>query len=713
MKIEQISMISFGEVHGLTLSLPLQMPLTECGIDAETLSAFLGFIFYGNAEPYPSHSAPALEGFLVFISEDNVRYQISRKAVPDEDGAPDSSYVTVENLTSGTPCTLDTTPGEAFFGVSEDVFLALILSPDMIASPLPPQLQNELDSLLQSNKDSLRQARILERIDEARNSLLLPSGTGGAIYELERQAEDIKRQINASNQVKTRIASIEDSLSHIEQECAEAEDSLKKLQELDTAYQNLSRVRAYDSLHRLEDDLDVIKEEYAAFCQAHTINGFLPDEAYREEIARGRLSVSESARQFHSAQKALKLIEEEQSFDKRIEQYANNAEKYGGITDVRKTANTLSRRIAHTTLFTILAVFLAAFFSVGGLLAQKVNIELALVLFSLALTAFFSAIVLLCNRHQTANALLILCRDYGAKYKSELFAKLQLLESETERKSLYESKVQIARSQLEKRSRSFMNALAALNATAQKWGRTIDTLKTAEQLDLLDEDLYEFFDKNRTFLLRLHECENKVALARRNLSGYSEITVRALVSPSKRENLACLEREGRIDEITSGIAFYREKLEELNARKTDLQENRAELSARINSPSELTSRLHELYSRISSTRALYRSYRIAKELFMLIDSDSATNVRSLYTNYTDALRDKLQSAPIPCDAECALALRLTLTDLLFREQPPFLCASPLFSDGDTAFLDAIREKAGKKSRQVILLPHQNQKENAS
>ena len=98
------------------------------------------------------------------------------------------------------------------------------------------------------------------------------------------------------------------------------------------------------------------------------------------------------------------------------------------------------------------------------------------------------------------------------------------------------------------------------------------------------------------------------------LTNQSEIAVRALVSPFKRENLRKLERENRIKEISQGIDFYNRRTELLKEHIESLLKAREESASSIGTPLSLYSERDLLSARKNALMSIYRSYLAFQEL---------------------------------------------------------------------------------------------------
>lgn len=616
MKIEELSVISFGAVRLFTV-VPdrcQNTPWEDGGGNRVPTAAFLTFIFYGKLPPSLLAPDTLSHGVLTAVKNDGRPLCIERKTVTDREGVR-SDTLSVTDPDTNEPFFCERALGEELFGINASTFELLF---ELDANrPLSAQNADACRILLGLDAKKERFAHAVRRIDEAASSLLRPNQRGGAIYELEKKQAELEKKIADSNQASNRTAAIESSLCHAEEQRKEACADLQKLLELDSAYGNLSLIREYDELHALENSLDKQRRTYDAFLEEHRVGTFLPTEEYKEEIDRQRLTVLDAIRSYAEARAAFNALEFTEEED---EHYAVHLEtvrkKYGHFGRVRDVALTLSRRAAHAAVFSCLSLFAAAIFAVGTLLTHTENPQFSFALLVLSLCFIAAAPVLLFSRRHFANALLLLCREYGTKNRSELFERLQFLEKESLKRSDCEKKLTRAKTVFEDIGRTCADAFDRLNAATAQWGRKIDPAHVGEDLDLLLADIQTFLDADRDLRARIVKKEHAVALARKALSNQSEIAVRALVSPTKRENLRQLEKEDRMREIAHGIAFYRHQIEKLDERIAELHDEHAEFSARIGEPHQLCKELDELTARINSLRALYDSYLLAKDALL-------------------------------------------------------------------------------------------------
>ena len=401
MRIEELSAISFGETRQFTLA-------AEAAEQAAAFptAEFLTYVIYGKlAESRLSPENPA-HGILRIKTDGGDALRIERTTELDAVGARKESL----SVTDGAQNEVGGAALDALFPVDASVFEALISLGTSV--PMPEHLTEFCRILLDAEASGEQLARAVRRIDEVSGSLLRPNRKGGAIYELEKQLAELQKALDASDFAARRADELseEHRLAKAERESLDVD--FEKLLELEGAYGNLSLIREYDRLHELENDLDRETRAYEGFLLENRFGGFLPTEEYRQRIAAMQEKVTESVRTYTEGRAALDKLESVKP-DRKVLAHIELAQKeYKGFRAVRSAAKLLFRRQAHTSVFSCLALFAAAFFAVCTLLTFKENPSLSAALLMLTLCCAASSLVLLFSRRRFANALLILCRQF-------------------------------------------------------------------------------------------------------------------------------------------------------------------------------------------------------------------------------------------------------------------------------------------------------------
>lgn len=653
MRIEELTAVSFGEARQFTLTADTADQAT-----AFRVAEFLTYVIDGKlAEGRLSPENPA-HGILRIKTDSGDALRIERKTVLDEVGARKETL----SVTDASQNELGSAALEALFPVDASVFEALISLGT--SAPMPEHLTEFCRILLDAQASREELAHAVRRIDEVSASLLRPNRKGGAIYELEKQLAELQKALDASDFAarRTNELSEEHRLAKAERESLDGD--FEKLLELESAYGNLSLIREYDRLHEIENDLDRELCAYDGFLSEHRVGTFLPTKEYRQEIAALQEKVTESVRTYTEGRAALDELESIKPDQKALAHIELAQKEYRGFGAVRAAARLLFRRQAHTSFFSCLALFAAAFFAVCTLLTGKENFSLSMTLLMLTLCCTASSFVLLFSRRRFANALLILCRQFEVKNYNELIARLRFLESEDAMGQLRQKSIAGASERFERNKRDCASALEALNETTRKWGRCIDSAHAQEDFDRLLADLDTFLAKDRAFQARIAEKRRFVSLARKQLSDQSEVAVRALVPPAKRKNLRRLEDENRIADVAQGVAFYRSRIETLDHCMAALDAEHAEWNARIGDPLTLRRDYDLLYERIAHLKARYHSYLLIKKA-LISRTEHAKEGRFPYDLYRAAIKAEEDSGEWR-----TLCAYLSLGEMLLSERLP-------------------------------------------
>ncbi len=690
MRIEELSAISFGAVRQLTYKPDSAQVCRLFDGDGTCLptAEFLTYVFYGAIPSRFLVPESVLHGVLTVRTEEGLRLKIERKTEIDALGIH-TEYASVTDLGRNEKIASDEPIGNALFGVDASLFLSLISLGTV--KELPEQLTETVNVLLSENATKEQILHTVRRIDEASSSLLRPNRKSGAIYEVQKKLTALEEEIDASNRAAKHADDLKAELGRTEEEKGNAALELAKLLELENARKSLSVIREYDSLHALEDSLDAERAAYDRFLSDNRVGSFLPTESYGAEIADLQSKVTDTVRTYTQARAALTALEKEEEHDEKAEAYLETArKKYGGFDTVRRAACLLFRRASHTVVFTCVSLFAAAFFAIGSLITASENVRLSLVLLLIAICCAASSLVLFFSRRRFENALLILCREFGAKNRDELLARLQFLENENARKEAYNQKRAALEEEGERAKKACADTLAKLDGVTVQWGRRIDPSQALHDFDVLLSDVRQFLETERAFRERIREKEIAVSRARKKLADQSEIAVRARVSPVKRENLCKLEEENRLSELDRGIAFYNSQIARLDARIEDLSEEHDRSSSQIGATLALSAERDRLAERLASMVALHRAYATFRAA-LLGKSEGDGNAVHLIARYREIFGKEDGNAS-------ALCTYFALCTLLLHDRAPIALNEESFTDAALRTLLAV---CGEENRQLF------------
>ncbi len=723
MRIESLHIEEFGAIRHLHIDLHPMIHVIEGENESgkTTVAAFIRYMLYGfsgkgdaaNAERQRRLTVEdrrVLGSMTLTCGAKHYRIERSTTAILQNGRESFRDECALFDAESGLPVKItESSVGEFLLGVPEHVYTSTAFLSDMADIRVGgADMREAVEQILFSGSEKINVQQSLDKLDAARRALLHKNGKGGDIFELEKQADGLKAALSASHEASCKAAALEADLTRAHEERAEAMENLTKLKELDTAYRHLSVIREYDALHAMEAETDRCDEAIRSFRAEHSEKDFFPDADYLTELAVNRSLVSEAAKQYSAAQKRAQNLRDASVLSPQSETYICEIKTAGGFAAIRKNIAALSRRATCSHMTSALLFLLAAVFFLTGLAQMERNFPLTVAAWLLTAAALGATVMLFVTARHHANALLILCRHYGTKSKHGLLDRLLELESETKRKETHDSQLQANQRTIDDCLTRCEEAVDQLKSAAAKWGRLIDTTDVIASLDELTADVKACINENDRLHKRREEVRLEVARIRAKLEGYSEVTVRTLVSPAKRKNLQTLEAEGRISEINRGILLYNGKIDALDRRTHDLELACAGESARIGEPDLLAADLDALQARIASLRARHQAYLKAGEVISGAGEALRNRIAPRLTEYARRLMSEVTSGThntLGVTANLGLtvsdeygthnilrlsgattddayiALRLSLISLLFREAPP-ICYDESFAHQD-------------------------------
>lgn len=735
MIIERMTLAEFGAMKDVTLDLHPHANVIEGGNESgkTTFAAFIRFMLYG----FEGKARGALErkkrlnretgraqGELVFSSEKG-RFLLSREA-REESGALKES-IRLVSLDDNAEIPLTCSVGEYVLGIDATLY-------DEIAcfsrehSLLASNARGAIAELILTQDAQKEKREASERLTGARYAL---GGASGILPELERERAKTEKTLYAAKSASERMASLAAELSKTREKKEEAELELEKLRALESAYEHMLIIRRYDSLHTLEEQSARAHRHLEAFKEKNAFDGFLPDESYLESITEKRVLIADAARQISKASAARKQAEEQPPLSDFNVECLAKAAKNGGLHRVKET----SARLLRATLLNFLGVFFCLAVTAAlifcGIFLYGTSIGLSMTLFMLGAAALLSSLAFASRVRRHRKAHLYLANTYGANLSSELGERLRELESERLRETLRVRTLRESAEAEEAAVKTCSALVAALSDTAAMFGRSISPTQTSKNLEDLENDVRAYLSECKSMQDACDSLDSQISRMREELKGYSEVSVRAKVSPRKRENLLQLEKEDRIPEITRGIRIYMHRIDKLDEEIRALEDSLAKTGKEVGSVALIESELLALDARIAAIRhtchvlllaekeiaqasdrmhrevAPYLSRKVSA--FMKHLTDGACESVSVNGDFAVSYRTKAGSLGELSLSDAMqelsrMSLRLSLCSLLCPEMPP-VCFDESFSRLDdrrlSLLLSALSDREATPSAQLF------------
>lgn len=722
MVIEKLSIGRFGCLCDVEMPLKpgLNVILGPNESGKSTVAAFIRYILYGfgsavsaedisEREKRVNWESATAEGSMEIRLQSGRRYRLERKtvAVPQLGRMgyrESSSIIDLSGERQQAPRSL---PGNFFFSVPEQVYLntAFIGQTDG-ARVNEGEMNQAIENLLFSGDERVSSLRALRMLREARDSLQHPSGVGGAIYEMRAQAESLRIRLTRAMRTNALILHTESELHQYLEKEANSEKERNRLDDIERSYHIYQKIQTFDRLHELENRYEAAAAELEKLRAENRNGDFLPDEQYLTALGTAE-RVCEIARQnyLRSAEK-LKTVREEAVISPESEELMKKTEAAGGAERVEEEYEESHRaqKILYRfrTAFLVLAVLLAGaatffWFSEGfGPVAG--------IFFACA--AAMGVVTLECHRARLRRMEKIRarCEEFGAVSGADLLCKLRSVAYTAASLEEKKSSIRQAEENLEISHQNFVSLRKNLTEETEKWHHTPSPGSPAEKIGQISEEVRAFLAEEKRLAEAAAELRGQVMALRDEVGNESEVTIRSMVSPEKREAI----KQINYKVIEEGLSYYRNTCENLHAKAEELKEKLRGYLEEAENPADLRMDLSETEERISSMQRRHRAYAIACDAVENASARLRAEISPRLSRYLSRLMDvategeyrqmtvgnRLGMTYEDGDAQRVLAnmsgatqdiayiaLRLSLIDMLYKEKPP-VCFDESFSRQD-------------------------------
>ena len=725
MIIEGINIKSFGMITdmSLTFSDGINVIVGRNEAGKSTIAAFIKYMLYG----FGNDSVPEGEADermkrinwdngtasgTMTVRVDGKRYLISRVSERVDNGQR-ASYkedCTITDLETGSPAFGKVPAGEVFFGVDRELFENTAFVGQIGDSAINEgSVKQSIENILFSGSEQINNRRAATNVGVKMENLFHKTGSGGAIYELRKRADQLEERFNASNEDNRLILSKEAELHDLRSKKKAEVERLERIIDLQDCHKNVLIIQSFDELHTLEKKLDEKNEEYTSFVEWNRRSGFVPDEAYYNEIGFARRSVDDAYRALVAADERYAKEKQTAGITAEIENQIEMCDGRGGESTVIGGAKKLVGK-------QILNGFLAGVGALVGIAAIVVEIIATGVLASIPLRILFGVLGLggfgltgymLYNFFGSKRELDKIKAEFGTESMDDLVTKLSVISEERARRDKLMRDMEDARVEFEGAKANYERSKAALLDVILRWGEEPPTSNLNEFLDALEEKTKEYLDKEKEILAEKTELEISVRELRRHLADKSEIDIRAQVSPLKRKVL----NEIDPDSLATGMEVCNAKIAELDSLADMMEAELAALKIKATDPGELYAKMQENDSRIEELILTYEACELAKNAIERASDNLRQEISPRLGEYTTALMqimtdkkytdmdvsDGLKVSFTDASGEkrsidflsggtrdlTYVALRMALIDMLYTECPP-VCFDESFAHQDNA-----------------------------
>ena len=272
-RIERIEILSFGKLHNFSLALEEGINLLSAPNESgkSTLANFLRFAFYGFADGrkkelaendkklYTPWDTPRAEGSVV-VKKGDVRYRVFRSS------AGTKETVEVTSVATGRQAFEGEVPGEALFGVSEEVFSRTLFFRQLTLPQGKEKdgvLAEQLQNLAVSAEEQVCSRDALERLNKAKTELKGRAGAGWIprleqeSARLERELAEAKREREEWEAFSSERQTLREKLEQNRTFCLRTEEEQKNLERWD-AKQKCEQIK------RIRTEAERAREAYEA-----------------------------------------------------------------------------------------------------------------------------------------------------------------------------------------------------------------------------------------------------------------------------------------------------------------------------------------------------------------------------------------------------------------------------------------------------------------
>ena len=745
MIIESINIKSFGMITDMTLNFSDDINVIVGHNEAgkSTIAAFIKYMLYGFGND-SSNDAPderthrinwengTAQGTMTVRVGDK-RYMITRVTERVDNGGRFSykEDATIIDMETGSPAFGKVPAGEVFFGVDKDLFENTAFVGQIGDSAINEgSVKQSIENILFSGSEKINNQRAAAKVATKKETLLHNSGSGGAIFELKRRAEQLEERFKSADEDNREILAKEAKLHDIKTRRREALGHLDKFTDLDVCYRNVLIIQSFDELHRLEEQSEKKAEEYNSFIAQNTRADFVPTELYLTDIAVCRRAVDDAYRNLMDAEDRYDKEKQAAGITKETEASIERCDELGGESAVIAKARGIRKKQIGSIVIGAVSVL--------ALIAELVYQLVAKGAFAGILPRILFAIPGVAALGGVVYAAYCLIRDkkqleeiqsaFSTSSLDDLVYKLTVVGEEREKRDKLARDTEDARTSLEQAKANYENAKGELLSVILRWGEEPPTSNLNEFLNNLESKVKTFLDEEKRILAEKTEIEIAVREIRKQLADKSEIDVRAQVSPLKRKALSGINH----DEIISGIADAKAAIAEEDRLAFDVENELSLLRGRVGDPAEYYSRIEAIAERRRALQDKHRAYFIALGAIRgasdNLRAEISPRLGEYATHMMEIMTDKKYSSFDVSDGlkvsfrapggevrsvdflsggtrELAyVAVRAALIDMLFTEKPP-ICFDESFAHQDNvrarAMMRAIKQLAEEGCQSFI------------
>ncbi len=582
--IEKAEIIAFGKLKNAAVDFKRGINLLSAPNESgkTTLAAFIKFVFYGYAggrnqalaenerKLYTPWDGDFSAG-SVTLEADGARYTVERSCLPSG-----KETVTVTDRATGKPAFAGEVPGEAFFGVSEDVFARTLFFRQLTLPQSKDELlADRLSNIAISADEQINTGKAISRLNDAKNELKNRLGNG-IIPQLRRRSEELSLSITESLRLRGEAEKVR---ARIEERAPTLETDKKKLAALNGERTNIEKYEALVKLNNIErlkrEEADAAAEyerSASALKSLDGINSALRElSAINSEYVAEKTRAASAAEALNEAEAARHGLEEQMPF---------------GIAEAKEAGRELEK---HTRRVYFFAAAAALFAVAGVVVLIAANKLIGVLLLGVAAAALGVAGAFIAKRAGVVHRLNF---DSAAEFKRELAL---LPQKEAELDAL-EEKLKTLREGYDK---CFSRCGRLKSRLDEGIGKYMDS-DGGDYSELLDTMLSLSTDcgqKRAVYNIKKEEYE-------RSLEG---IDPDALAEEARGAEKPAREKQ----EVDNELRFYSKQYEQLGELQKQDELAAASLESRSGDPAVLVGKKALCDARAAELELKYRAYEAA------------------------------------------------------------------------------------------------------
>ncbi len=733
MKIISIKIDEFGCLSDKSYELSdgFNLAVGENESGKSTLLAFIKFIFYGLPKKTLETSAERDRSFgwksntaggsLTFSDGEGKIFTVYRKAVrkKGEKREAVTEECRIIDEQSGTQVHKDESPADIFIGVPSPVFESTCFVRQMgMTDVSTTDVGSALENILLSADESINLEKALERLEGARKLLLHKKGSGGLLYELEAERDNLSSRLDKAKLNYEKILAVTEDADSLRKDATKKRQELTRLEELEAAVGKASAVKRFDALHEKEKELadsEAILKDFRK-ASAHS-SGFIPDMAYVGTLREALKSINETAEEYAEAEKALAAAES--VLDKEQNDIVSSSPLSPGDIRMRGGIDHICTRLRDgiaaankkkKTGSALLAVFGASLAAAVCLAALSFPLAVTPLLYAGIGAAALSAIFAVAGASSRSASKRMTektdaeIKALGAPSKEGLSFEdridmikkslLICLEREERVKEL-EARYDTAKSVALLRKKDLDSAESRARSLIEKW-KPVPYEDTVRSLSGIIKEAGDVIDRSELICRDIISLRGQAQTLRDGLVGINEAETRAKVPAIAMK----IYEEGKENEIIRSRKFCAEALRAINERAHETDMALVRLENESENPARLAVALEENRKRFDREKLRFDAIMMASEALSEASNDIRSSVspilRSKAEGYMATLTDKKyvnlgidESYAVSARSEndgvrpiellsagtkdsAYLSLRLALLEVIFRDDRPFL-----------------------------------------